>query len=132
VRKTINKEKTYIPKFSGNKELPSSEQIVVTYRAPTIELKNKIVAKPVAIGDFDEAGRSRGMKVELKIDDDAYLKNMIIKISGAEYDDGGKDVKYICDASDLLKAPLCFEPLVTELVGIFKEELNASAVDEKN
>jgi len=132
MRKTISKEKTYIPKFSGNRDLPSSEQIQVTYKAATIELKNKIVSKPTAIGDFDEAGRSRGMKVELRVDDDDYLRNMIIRISGAEYDDGGKDVRYIRDAADLLKAPLCFEPLVTELVELFREELNASAVDEKN
>jgi hypothetical protein len=130
---TISKEKTYVPKYNGNRELPASEQISVTYKAATIELKNKIVAKPVAIGDFDESGRSRGMKVELKVDDDAYLRNMLIKISGAGYqEEGGKDVTYIRDAADLLKAPICFETLLTELVELFKEELKTAAVDEKN
>ncbi|MDR0503497.1 MAG: hypothetical protein LBH16_09285 [Treponema sp.] len=129
----ISREKTYIPKFGGNRDLPSSEQIQVTYKAATIELKNKIVAKPVAIGDFDEAGRSRGMKVELKVDDDAYIRNMLIKISGAGFqEEGGKDVTYIRDSADLLKAPICYEPLLNELVDLFKEELNTVAIDEKN
>jgi hypothetical protein len=131
--KTISREKTYVPKFDGNRDLPSNEQITVTYKAATIELKNKIVSRPTAIGDFDEAGRSRGMKIEFKVDDEAYLRNMIVKISGAGYqEDGGSDVKYIRDAADLLKAPICFEPLITELVQLFREELTATALDEKN
>jgi hypothetical protein len=131
--KTISREKTYIPEFDNNRELPSSEQITVTYKAATIELKNKIVSRPTAIGDFDETGRSRGMKIEFKVDDEAYLRNMIVGISGAGYQgDGDKEARYIKTAADLLKAPICFEPLITELVKLFREELNAGAVDEKN
>ncbi|MDR0302337.1 MAG: hypothetical protein LBI04_08525 [Treponema sp.] len=131
--KTISKEKTYIPTFDKNRDLPSNEQITVTYKAATIELKNKIVLHPTAIGDFDETGRSRGMKIEFKVDDEAYLRNMLIKISGAGYkEDENGETKYIRDASGLLKAPICFEPLVTELVQLFREELNTAAVDEKN
>ena len=131
--KTISKEKTYIPKYDGNRELPSNEQIVVTYKAATIELKNRIVSKPTAIGDFDETGKSRGMKVEFKVDDESYLRNMIIKISGVGYqEEESNDIKYIRDAAELLKAPICFEPLITELVELFREELVTSVVDEKN
>jgi hypothetical protein len=131
--KTISKEKTYVPKFDKNRELPSNEQIAVTYKAATIELKNKIITRPTAVGDFDEAGRSRGMKVEFKVDDEAYLRNMIVAISGAGYqEEGGKEARYIRTAADLLKAPICFEPLITELVELFREELTVAAVDEKN
>jgi len=131
--KTISKEKTYVPKFDKNRDLPANEQITVTYKAATIELKNKIVSRPNAIGEFDEAGHSKGVKIELKVDDEAYLRNMIISISGAGYkEDESGEVKYIRNASDLLKAPICFEPLITELVGVFREELTAEAVNEKN
>jgi len=130
--KTISKEKTYIPKFGGNRDLPSNEQISVTYKAATIELKNKIVSRPTAVGDFDETGKSRGMKIEFKVDDEAYLRNMIVSISGAGYKEGEGEVKHIRSAADLLKAPICFEPLVTELVELFREELTVTAVDEKN
>jgi len=131
--KTISKEKTYIPKFDGNRDLPSNEQIAVTYKAPTIELKNKIVSRPTAVGEFDDEGRSRGMKIEFKVDDEAYLRNMIISISGAHYrEEGDDEVKNIRSAADLLKAPICFEPLITELVEHLRKELTAKAVDEKN
>lgn len=131
--KTISRQKTYIPLFDGNRELPSSEQIVVTYKTGTIELKNKIISKPVAIGDFDETGKSRGMKIEVKTDDDAYLRNMIISISGAGYQEEDSDeVKYIKNAADLAKAPICFEPLIAELVELFREELSNTGVNEKN
>jgi len=130
--KTISKEKTYIPKFDDNRNLPSNEQIAVRYKAATIELKNKIVSRPTAIGDFDDAGKSRGMKIEFKVDDEAYLRNMIVKISGAGYQEEDGEVKHISSAADLLKAPICFEPLITELVELFREELTVTAVDEKN
>ena len=130
--KTISREKTYIPKFDGNRNLPSSEQIVVTYKSATIELKNRIVSKPSAIGDFDPTGKSLGMKIEFKVDDEAYLRNMIVSVSGAGYQEDGGEVKHIRSAADLLKAPICFEPLITELVEVFREELTTSAVDEKN
>jgi len=131
--KTISKEKTYIPKFDGNRDLPSNDQIAVTYKAATIELKNKIVSRPVAVGDFDETGKSRGMKIEFKVDDEAYLRNMIVGISGAGYREGEDgEEKRIRSAADLLKAPICFEPLITELVELFREELTVTAADEKN
>ena len=131
--KTISREKTYIPKFDNNRELPSNDQIVVKYKAATIELKNKIISRPTAVGDFDETGHSRGMKIEFKVDDEAYLRNMIINISGAYYqEEDGKEVKHIRTAADLLKAPICYEPLITELVELFREELTVTAVDEKN
>jgi len=130
--KIISNEKAYIPKWDGNRGLPSNEQIVVTYKAATIELKNKIVSRPTAIGDFDEAGKSRGMKIEFKVDDEAYLRNMIVGISGAGYQEGGGEVKHIRSAADLLQAPICFEPRITELVELCREELTVTAVDEKN
>jgi hypothetical protein len=131
--KTISREKTYIPKFDKNRESPSNEQIVVTYKAATIELKNRTVQRPVAVSNFDEAGKSQGMKIEVKMDDDAYVKNMLVGISGLGYQyEGSDEVKYIKNAQDLLKAPLCYEPLLTELVELFREELSAAALDEKN
>ncbi len=131
--KTICKQKTYIPRFDGNRDLPSNEQIQVTYKTATIDLKNKIISKPTAVGNFDEFGKSQGMKIEIKTDDDAYLRNMIISISGAGYqEEDSEEVKYIKNASDLAKAPICFEPLITELVELFREELSNTGVNEKN
>jgi hypothetical protein len=129
----ISREKTYIPKYNKNRDLPSNEQVVVTYKAATLELKNKIVSRPLAIGDFDDRGKPLGMKVEFKVDDEAYLKNMIVRISGLGYqEEGDKEAKYIRDAHELLKAPICCEPLVQELVELFREELNTAVIDEKN
>lgn len=120
--KTISREKTYIPKFDKNRESPSNEQIVVTYKAATIELKNKTVMQPVAVSNYDENGKSQGMKIEVKMNDDTYIKNMLVGISGLGYQyEGSDEVKYIKSAQDLLKAPLCYEPLLTELVELFRE-----------
>lgn len=130
----ISKEKMYIPQFNGNQDLPSSEKIIVKYKAATIDLKNKTISKPVAVGEFDEAGNTKGMKVELKTNDDAYLKNMITEISGLTYQESeDSEVKHIKTASDLLKAPIFYEPLCQELIELCRNELEGKgAVNAKN
>lgn len=131
--KTITKEKTYIPKFDGNRNEPPENQCVVRYRAATIDLKNQIVSSPVAVGEFDSAGKSTGMKVEIKQNDEQTIRKMIISLSHLGYqEEESSDVVYIKTGADLLRAPIEYEPLIKELLEVLNKELKADGVDQKN
>jgi len=131
--KTITKEKTYIPKFDGNRSEPPENQCVVRYRTATMELKGQIVSSPVAIGEFDAAGKSTGMKVEIKQNDELTIRKMIVDITHLGYqEEGSNDITYISGGADLLKAPVYYEPLIKELLVVLNKELKADGVDQKN
>jgi hypothetical protein len=131
--RTISKEKTYIPKFDGNRDEPPESQCVVRYKAPTIDLKNQIITTPVAIGEYDENGKSTGMKVEIKQNDETMIRKMTVSLTKLGYqEDGSEDITYIKTGADLLKAPIEYEPLIKELTELYNKELKAGGVDEKN
>lgn len=131
--KTITKEKTYIPKFDGNRDEAPENQCVVRYRTATIDLKGQIVTSPVAIGEFDSAGKSTGMKVEIKQNDELTIRKMIVSLSHLGYqEEESGDIVYIKGGADLLKAPIEYEPLIKELLEVLNKELKADGVDQKN
>lgn len=129
----ISKEKTFIPRFNGNRDEPKETQCVVRYKNPTIDLKNQIITTPVAVGEYDEDGKSKGLKVEIKQNDEAMVRRMTINISNLGYqEEEGGDVTWIKTGADLLKAPVTYDPLIKELVELYSKELNATGVSEKN
>jgi hypothetical protein len=131
--KTISKIKTFIPKFDGNRDEAPENQCVVRYKAATIDLKSQIIATPVAVGEFDSAGKSTGMKVEIKQNDEIAIRKMIVDISHLGYqEEGSDDITYIKGGADLLKAPIEYEPLIKELLEVLNKELKSDGVDQKN
>lgn len=127
---TISKQIDFIPEFNGNKELQSSDQIVVTYRTPTTVIKNRCKPNVQTKAISDRAGNIDHMEFEMETDEVTLLNQLIISISGCSYDDG-KEEKHIRNAKDLLDAPVVFGPLIKEIVTELNKALGEE-LDEKN
>jgi len=132
MRLTISNEGVFIPSFKGNKDLPSTDQITVRYKSPTVAIKNRCRKKPQAKGIASSSGSLEHMEIVVERDDIATLNEMLISISGCSYEGSdGKD-KAIVGAQDLINAPLVFEPLLKEIVAEFDSLLDNSGIDGKN
>ena len=132
MRLDISKEGTFVPAFNGNKELPSTDQITVRFRTPTVAIKNRCRKKPQAKGISDSKGIIERMEIVIEKDDITTLNEMLVSISGCSYGSrDGKDQK-IVSAQDLINAPIEFEPLLKEIVAEFDSILDHSGLDEKN
>ncbi len=129
---TISKERTFIPEFNGNRNLPASDQIVVKYRAPTIETKSRCRSRPEVESHADRDGKITGMHIRIDRNDKATVSELLLSISGAAYVDGKGNTVQVVNAHDLFAAPIEFEPLMNEIVKKFDEELDRSEIDEKN
>lgn len=129
---TISKEKTFIPTFRGNNKVSADEQIVVTYKVPTVALKSKLSDTSEAKARADRKGNIDGIDIVMKRDDNAVLDALLLSIEHCEYtDDDGKNA-VINNADSLKKAPVFFAPLYDEIVARLREELENSGADEKN
>jgi len=128
----ISKETVFIPEFNKNKEHPSTDQITVRYRTPTVAIKNRCRNKPQAKGITGSSGKLDRMEIVIEKDEIATLKEMLISISGCAYSgDDDKECR-IVSAQDLINAPVAFEPLLKEIVAEFDSVLDRSELDEKN
>jgi len=128
----IDKEGIFIPEFNGNKKLPSTDQITVRYRTPTVAIKNRCRKKPQAKGIASANGSIEHMEITVEKDETTTVKEMLVSISGCSY--SGKDDKavLIVSAQDLFNAPINFEPLLKEIVDEFDNILDHSGINEKN
>lgn len=122
--------KTYVPRWNGNRELPESEQVTVTYRVPDLQLKNRLKPKPKLRFQYDPAGNTTGGETELSTDHWLVVNGLLVSIGNLAYktEKGETEVK---NSTDLTKAPVEYEGLVDELYEIFSKELDRT-VDEKN
>ena len=128
----IVKTKTYIPDFNGNKELTEPDQVVVTYRAATIEIKERLKGTVKNVGRYDEAGNYKGMETTLvNTTDEQLMSELLVGIKGAAYKDGDKVIE-VKDVKSLLSAPIEFDALKTEIVSVFRKEVYREKVNEKN
>ena len=102
--RSLEKEKSFIPEFMGNRDLPESEQITVNIkRFPN----NGEVAKVTSF-KRDSSG-----KVELSYDEDYMLKNMIGSITGIELP---SSFKTITNGSSLIMSEAIeLRPLIVEI-----------------
>lgn len=128
----ITKEKTYIPAFSGNKQLEAGEQIKVTYRAATIDIKERLSALFDRKSKFDEHGKFVGVEIMEKDISPSVFKELLIGIENCSYKDSNTgSVTEIRTASDLLAAPVEFDALKREISDVLQKEVYRK-VDEKN
>jgi hypothetical protein len=124
----------FIPEFRGNREEPSTDQISVRYRVPTVAIKNRCRKKPQAKALSGKDGSVTGFEIIVEKDDPQTLSEMLIAISNCSYCSRDKDGKetVISTAKDLINAPIFFEPLLKEIVAEFDRVLDEMEVNEKN
>jgi len=128
----IAKEGVFIPEFNGNKNLPSTDQITVRYKIPTVSIKNRCRKKPQAKGIASTNGNIDHMEITVEKDETTTVKEMLVSISGCSYSEKGGKPVFIVSAQDLLNAPIQFEPLLKEIVDEFDNILDHSEINEKN
>lgn len=128
---TVSKTLSFVPEFNGNKELAEADRIVVHYKNPTFQMKEKIKGKSETVARADVNGKIEGIDISLKTDEVAILREMLIRIDGLSYrDEKGVEVE-IKDAAQLIVAPVEFTELIDEIVKEFEKVLNKK-VPEKN
>ena len=128
---SISKEGVFIPGFNKNKELPSTDQITIRYRNPTLAMKNRCRNKPQVKGIAGADGQMENMEIVITKEENATLKEMLISISNCSYGEGDVETK-IVNAQNLIDAPIAFEPLFKEIVKEFDRILDEMSIDEKN
>lgn len=121
---TASTTATFIPEFQGNKDAPSTEQIKITYRNPSITTKEKILKREFAITGSGEA------TMNVVVDRKKILTEMIVRIDNCVYTLDGIEKK-IATVDQLFSAPIFFDGLVEETYAFLNEVLNAQ-VNEKN
>jgi hypothetical protein len=101
VKLTAKASYTYIPKFSGNRDLPEGERVKVEIIRPKVEEREALFHFDLASGGGDD-----GMALKQQSDVGRALRRHAGKIEGlsAEYDDG--TVKPISSGKELAEAPL--------------------------
>jgi hypothetical protein len=127
----ISKEGVFIPEFNGNKKQPSTDQITVRYKTPTVVSKSRCRKKPQAKGIAAANGNLDRMEIVIEKDEIATLNEMLVSISNCSYGSGDK-IHSITNANELINAPIEFEPLMKEIVAEFDRLLDHSGIDEKN
>jgi hypothetical protein len=128
----IDKEGVFIPEFKGNKKLPTTDQITVRYKTPTVAIKNRCRKKPQAKGIASTNGSIDHMEIIVEKDETTTVKEMLVSISGCSYSDKSGKAVLIVSAQDLFDAPIQFEPLLKEIVAEFDNILDHSGIDQKN
>lgn len=127
----VSKTKTYIPEFNGNSALSQNEQIVVTYKNPTVQMRERLIPRPQSKGQASANGSVDTFEIVLADPNKTQiLKEMIQTISNCAYEEDGHE-KPINNAVELLNAPSEFNGLVDELFKKCQEELQKT-VPEKN
>ncbi len=131
MRLEIKDNETFIPEWNGNKNLPADEQIVVTYKTPTLPVRKKITQKASVKFTYDKDGNPTGGTGEIDIDNEAPIRAVRnLSISNLEYEQNGKTMT-IRSSEDLLSAPAAFHGLVDELAEHLREKAKED-VPEKN
>ena len=128
----VTKEGVFIPSFNKNKDLPSTDQITVRYRYPTLAMKNRCRSKPQAKGISGADGRIEKMEIIIDKDELATLKEMLISISNCAYGESEGSEHKIANVQTLIDAPIDFEPLLKEIVKEFDRILDEAILNEKN
>ena len=128
----ITKEKTYVPEFNGNRKLPAGEQISVIYRAATVATKAKIDGFLERKSKFDASGKFIGVDIIPKDLSKPLAEELLVEIKNASYKDTAAGaIVDIKTAQDLMNAPVEFEKLKKEIIGVLDKEVYRK-LDEKN
>lgn len=126
----VARKNQFVPKFNGNKKLPTGEQVVVSYRNPSLELRRKLLRydmKWISNKKGDYNVESVGMPDEKEV-----LEGMVTGFTGLTYPDENDESVHIKTVKDLYAAPPEFQPLAKELYDFFSEELRGKDDTAKN
>ncbi len=128
----ITKVKTFIPEFHGNKKLSSGDQIKVTYRAATIDIKERLSALFDKRSKFDKDGKFVGVEILEKDITPSVFNELLTGIENCSYKDSNTgEETAIKTAQDLLAAPVEFDALKKEIADVLQKEVYRK-VEEKN
>ncbi len=132
MRLEIKTHETFVPEWNGNKQLAPEEQIVFTYKTPTMQIRKKIATKTSVKFTYDRDGNPTGGTGEVDMDDEVPIRaiqNLVI--SNLEYTLEEGKTKSIRTSEDLLAAPSVFHGLVVEFAEHLREKVREE-VPEKN
>jgi hypothetical protein len=117
---TVSREKTYIPQWNGNRDLPPGEQVVAHYKAGSFDLRSRLLPDPQVKFSYDKDGNPTGGSGEVSLDKKGIVRGMLIRIDNLSVEVKG-EIEKVISANDLFSGP--FEELIDELADVFRKEL---------
>lgn len=131
ITESMGLESSFVPKFNGNRALPTDEQIKVIFSTPTLSMKRRLTPKPEFKFNYDAAGNAQGGTVNLSGDTRPLLDGMLLRIEKLAWRDDKGVEHQIKDVKSLYEAPAVFDELAEEIGSHFREELQKK-ISEKN
>jgi hypothetical protein len=101
VKLTAKATYIYVPKFSGNRELPEKEQVRVEIIRPKVEEREALFHF-----DFAQGEGADGMALKQRSDVGRALRRHVGNIENLFADYGGKEAEPVLTGKDLAEAPL--------------------------
>ena len=128
----LSLSKDFVPEWNGNMELPPGEQIVISHKAPTMQLYQSLMPKPALKMVTNLEGTITGGESEYTIDNAKLVAEMVTLIKNLEVSIDGT-VTPVTTARQLLKdAPAVVSGLVDEIGAYLQNLLSTKVVDAKN
>jgi hypothetical protein len=128
---TVAKTKSFYPTFNNNLDLPEDERVKITYKMPTLQLKNQLKPRSPMRFDIDPAsGRTERGVVEINVNKEEVVKALLVRIDNFACSDEKGEHK-VTNWAELLQGPRECSELVDEMYTEFKKELDYE-IDEKN
>jgi hypothetical protein len=129
--------KTYIPRFNGNRDLDSSEQVTVEWDVLSAAALRTIKPKRDVSYKYNEGGQYEGMEMKLVSDDFSLITGFAPRIRNFTYPDREGKIRKITNAQTLFEAPSNVGgKLIKELAEEFRKEAreveDETDEDEKN
>ena len=122
--------RVFTPEWNGNKDLSVADQVTVSYKAPTIAMKERLFERKF---DFTKAPNGDGMEAGMSVivDRKKVINELTTAINGLSAEVDGKDIK-ISTTAQLFEAGVEFDGLAEELYTFYNNLINQKGVDEKN
>lgn len=128
--------RVFIPEWKENKEHPEIEQIKISYKAPTIALKDSLFERKFDFVMSPDRKDEKGNPImepamSITVDRQKVISALVTKIDGLVADIDGVDTP-IKTATQLFSAGVEFDGLVEELYTFLNNLINQRVIDEKN
>ena len=128
----LSLSKDYIPEWNGNKDLPVGEQIVVSYKAPSMALYQALMPKPALKMVTNLEGQITGGETEYVIDNAKLVEAMVTGIKNLDIKINGATTSFTTARALLKDAPSVLSGLVDEIGTFLQNILANKVVDAKN
>jgi hypothetical protein len=128
--------RVFIPKWNDNEEQPSVEQVKISYKAPTISMKDSLFERKFDFVQSDDKKDENGkplMQPLMSVTVDRYkvINALVSKIEGLCAEIDGVEVP-IKTTAQLFAAGVEFDGLVEEIYTFLNKLINQRVIDEKN